>query len=50
MKFYLLFNKILINFFNKSALHIACEKQNMEIIKELLACDKLDINLQSILK
>ena len=35
--------------FNKTALYLAVEKENIEIVKLLLTNDKLDINLGFIL-
>ena len=50
MKFkIILFNEILIILFYKTALYLAVEKENVEIIKLLLTNDKLDINLKHIL-
>ena len=44
------FNEILIKyFFYKTALCLAVEKENIEIVKLLLMNDKLDINLGYIL-
>ena len=42
------FNEILILFY-KTALYLAVEKGNIEIIKLLLSNDKLDINILNIL-
>ena len=44
-------NNILIKFkitFYKTALHIAVEKENVEIVQLLLSHDKIDINIQYI--
>ena len=37
-------------FFHKAPLYIAVEKAKIEIIKLLLSCNKLDINLLNIFK
>ena len=42
-----LFIKFKITFY-KTALHIAVEKENFEIVQLLLSHDKIDINIQSI--
>lgn len=45
------FNELNLNeiyiyfFFNKTALYVAVEKGNIDIIKLLLTCDKLDLNI-----
>ena len=36
--------------FNKTAIHIAIEKQNLEIIRLLLAQKGINVNIMSILK
>lgn len=36
--------------FNKAPLHIAIEKQNIEIVKLLLARKEIDVNTKSVLK
>lgn len=37
-----------IGFIYKTALQLASEKGYVDIVKELLACDKIDINIQTI--
>lgn len=44
---YMLFNEIL-HIFYKTALYQAIENENMEIIKLLLLCDRLNINTYNI--
>ena len=49
MKFKIIsFNEILIKFY-KTALYLAVEKENLEIVKVLLTNDKIDINIINIL-
>ena len=36
-------------FFKKAALHIAVESENVEIVKLLLANEKIDVNILTIL-
>lgn len=47
MKFQLIyiFMKFEIYLINKTALYIACEKEEIEIVKLLLSCNKTDANL-----
>ena len=33
-----------LHYLNKTALFLAAEKENIEIIKLLLKCDKIDVN------
>lgn len=40
--------KFLDLFFDKSALHVAVEKENIEIVILLLSCSKIDVNLTRI--
>ena len=48
MKFKIIsFNEILIYFY-KTALYLAIEKENLEIIKLLLMNEKIDINILNI--
>lgn len=50
MKFFIaLFYGIMISNFNNTALHFAVHSENIELIKLLLTCDKLDINIHNIL-
>lgn len=35
-------------FFSKTALHIAIEKRNVELVKNLLDCPAIDINIKMI--
>lgn len=50
MKFFIaLFYGIMISNFNNTALHLAVNSENIELIKLLLTCDKLDINIHNIL-
>ena len=42
------FNEIQNNIIYKTALYLAVEKENIEIVKLLLTNDKLDINLLNI--
>lgn len=50
MKFIIaLFYGIMISNFNNTALHLAVNSENIELIKLLLTCDKLDINIHNIL-
>ena len=35
----------IILYIHKSALHVAIEKQNFEIVQLLLSCERFDINL-----
>ena len=41
--------KFLNNFINKSPLYIAVEKQNIEIIKQLIELQQTDVNAKAIL-
>lgn len=41
--------KFLNNFINKSPLYIAVEKQNIEIIKQLIELQQTDVNTKAIL-
>lgn len=51
IKFYYKFHQIPKNiFFNKTALHIAVELENIEIVKLLLKHKNIDVNINSILK
>ena len=34
--------------FNETALHIAVAKRNIEIVKLLLKCDKIDVNAKKV--
>ena len=45
-----IFNEIQYKIFHKTALCIAIEKENIEIVKLLLMNEKLDINLLNIFK
>ena len=36
--------EFIILFINKTALHIACEKGNLEIVQYLLSLKELDVN------
>ena len=50
MKFKIkMLNKVLI-YFNKTALCLAVEKENIEIVKLLLSNDKIDVNILNIFK
>lgn len=42
--------KFLFKFFFKTAIHIAVEKENIEMIQLLLDNSKVDVNLKSIFK
>lgn len=47
---FLIRNEILINYYNeKTALHMAIEKDNLEIIHLLLSHTDIDINIRSVL-
>lgn len=47
---FLIRNEILINYYNeKTALHMAIEKNNLEIIHLLLSHPDIDINIRSVL-
>ena len=48
IKFFCIFMKFVINI-QKTALHMAIEKENIEIIKLLLSNPKIDVNLLFIL-
>lgn len=51
MKFQCLFsNEILKLLFHSAALHLAVEKENVEIVKLLLACENIKVNLKNISK
>lgn len=39
-----------LSYFHKTALNIAIDKQNTEIIKLLLACPTIDVNVETIYK
>lgn len=41
--------KFINNFINKSPLYIAVEKQNIEIIKQLIELQQTDVNTKAIL-
>lgn len=36
--------------FHKTALHIAVEKQNKDVVQLLLACENVDVNVECIFK
>lgn len=42
------FNEI-FSYFYKTALHVAIEKRNTEMVKLLLTCDRIDINIPYVL-
>lgn len=48
MKFVICFFNEILYIFYKTALYQAIENENMEIIKLLLSCDKLNINTYNI--
>lgn len=48
MEFQLKFSSNSINFFNKTALHYACENGNAKIAKLLLLHPEIDVNIRSI--
>lgn len=41
--------KFLIFFFNRTALHIAVDKENKDIVQILLAYPEIDVNIKTIL-
>lgn len=43
-----LFDEIEIIYFHKTPLHIAIDTGNLDIIKLLISCDRIDVNLYSI--
>lgn len=49
MKFYCFLNEILFSYFHKTALYIATEKGNIEIVKLLLKMKDIDPNIINIL-
>lgn len=50
MKFYCFLNEILFSYFHKTALYIAIEKGNIEIVKLLLKNEKIDVNISNRIK
>lgn len=43
--FFMKFNSI---FFNKAPLHLAVEKNDIELVKLLLNCENININIQTV--
>lgn len=48
--FMLLSNEILNSFLNKTAIYLAAESGNKEIVQLLLAYDNLDVNIKTVWK
>lgn len=45
----ILFMKFIINYFNRTAFHIAIEKGKAEIVQTLIDCEKNDVTIKGIL-